>query len=449
MTAEDRLSDIVTRILCKQSSIIRTAIRGKRIIVSTETSDSVLNITLYCQSSLIASLLKTSCDFKKFETILTAQTGYKVCQISMKQSFSLCNSPVSFMNQKKESLIDSSFDLNLKTFDTFLELQENRFALKVCSSIFDNCPVEKILLFGPSGNGKSHLCQSIVAEAKKRNIKSCYFHATNFVSLFVHSVYKNELQKLRKEILDSDIFILDDAQELAGKEKTQKELVFLLNTLEEKNAVVVFAANENIMLCQSLSTSLIEKLRGFLPCEIKQPSVDSKIKFLEWKLKGRVSKSDIKTIASYIENGIRQLETFVKNVEICINFVPSKILSSDDIYRLLKRFVKLEDETNNVNIPKLVEALASIYGIDPSLILSPTKNRKASKAKSILIVILKDHFKFTFKNIAGLLKFKDHSAPVKIYSRVKKSFLSLDLDSEIKKCIDIYSTHYQRKTLAS
>lgn len=429
----------VVKVLTRCNSVIRTGLRSGRISVNLkEAGENRFEVVLICESSLLANLVSNSCNLTDVLPQLNDVCEAEIVGLSVQESARTKDTGNSSSESERRLYGSWGNSGSGANCGQFIKLEENEFAFEVVKNMIKSLSTQGVLLYGPSGNGKSHLCQYLVDRAKSEGVKTFLIHSTAFVSWFVHSVYKNNLDSLRRDVLSAEIFILEDAQELIGKEKTQKEVSYLIQTLVESGKRVVLTADRNLMLESGLSQTLRSKLAGFLPCEIGSPKRESRVKFLKAKLNGFLNDKVLQFVAEQFQGSLRQLETFVKNVQIYQSLSPKNGLGIEEIKKILKRFIEF-DSTPGFDLTRLVNALASIYKVEPKVLLSNSKRREAVRARAILVVVLRDHFRLNFSQISKLIGMRDHSASLKIYTRVKQDAPN-EVQEGVNRCIEIYRT---------
>ncbi|MCS6893966.1 MAG: DnaA/Hda family protein [Deltaproteobacteria bacterium] len=354
----------------------------------------------------------------------------------------LVDEPSEFVNsrrdtEKSEFLVFGEKPINSQSFDNFLEFKENKFALQVLMKLKQRGTICHLLLFGPSGNGKSHLCSAVYSACKSVGTTALMLHSNNFVAWFVQSAYKNSIQSMREKIFSFDLLILEDLDFLEGKEKSQKELAYILDYFLLNSKSVLITSQRNPFFKTFLIGELQSKLEAFIPCEIKSPSEESRLLILSKLTKGKVPLSCLKPIAEKLTGSFRQMVAVSQNIEIYSSLFRQNQLTELEISSILSRFCPVESECE-YKFDSLLEALEKIYCISKDKILSPNKNQKAVKARGVLIVILRDYFKLSFCEISKILGLKDHSSSLKSYNKIKESRDFWKIKQDLRECLNYF-----------
>ncbi|MBR6631318.1 MAG: ATP-binding protein [Alistipes sp.] len=119
-------------------------------------------------------------------------------------------------------------------FDTFNDASEGREVLQQAKRIAEN-PLDKesdfTLFYGAKGSGKTHLLHAIWSEMRRLHPKwrvQC-ITAESFVSEFETAAYIEELDAFHKRYNAYDALLIDDVDQLAGKEAAQTALFRMID----------------------------------------------------------------------------------------------------------------------------------------------------------------------------------------------------------------------------
>lgn len=134
---------------------------------------------------------------------------------------------------------------------------ENRLAAFVCSS---QEPIARrgnpVLLYGPSGSGKSALAASLAAiEAQfYESPKVIHIPAIDFARRYAEAVDGDDLDHFRKPFDEADVLLIDDVHLIADKVAAQEELAARLHVRIDQD-------RGTILTCRRLPT----EIRGLRP----------------------------------------------------------------------------------------------------------------------------------------------------------------------------------------
>lgn len=135
------------------------------------------------------------------------------------------------------------------TFDNFDITKDNSNAFEKAKQFAKNADSKPLSLFGGTSTGKTHLLYA-VKNAIEQNFPKfhvIYTTTADIVSSLINTISSGGTsEQFREKYLQTDVLLVDDIQGLAGKEKTQDELILLFNAFYEsgKRFMMTFSQKE-------------------------------------------------------------------------------------------------------------------------------------------------------------------------------------------------------------
>ena len=134
------------------------------------------------------------------------------------------------------------------TFDNFIVGECNNFAYKTAVSVtykLGSPTTNPMLLWGESGQGKTHLLKSMVRQIRARQPekKVIYVTAEEFTNEFIDTIQHKNYSEFRRKYRGADCFLLDDIQFLKNKDGIKHELYNTVQALLEAGRQVVIASD--------------------------------------------------------------------------------------------------------------------------------------------------------------------------------------------------------------
>ena len=133
------------------------------------------------------------------------------------------------------------------TIDTFVSGERNQLAVRGAGEVI-GLPAKRynpLFVYGARGAGKTHLVHAIGNALAARDggtwTVACV-GAEEFTSELITALQSGTLERWRARYRGVSALVVDDLQELAGKERSQEELFHLFNTLHESGTQIVLAA---------------------------------------------------------------------------------------------------------------------------------------------------------------------------------------------------------------
>ena len=133
-----------------------------------------------------------------------------------------------------------------------------------------------MFIWGPSGVGKTHLCNAIGARIRELHPEKrvLYVSAHLFRVQFTDAIRKNTTNDFLNFYQNIDVLILDDIQELIGMDKTQNTFFHIFNHLHQLNKQLILTSDKAPVDLQGMEERLITRLKWGLTAEMARPDLD-------------------------------------------------------------------------------------------------------------------------------------------------------------------------------
>ena len=141
----------------------------------------------------------------------------------------------------------------------------NQLAVKAIDSVLESpgTRYNPLFIWGPAGSGKSHLAHALGNAMRARAAVAC-LSAGRFVDELIAAMQEGGMERWRLRFRAADVFILDDVEALAGKERTQEELFHLFNHLYERGSQIVLTSAYTPRELPELADRLRSRFEGGL-----------------------------------------------------------------------------------------------------------------------------------------------------------------------------------------
>ena len=133
------------------------------------------------------------------------------------------------------------------TFDSFNVTKENTKAFEKAKQFADNAYSKPLAIFGGTATGKTHLLYAVknAIEQNSPELHVLLTTTTDMVSTLTNIIGNGgTAEQFREKYLQADVLLVDDIQELAGKEITQNELILLFNAFYESSKRFMMTSSE-------------------------------------------------------------------------------------------------------------------------------------------------------------------------------------------------------------
>ena len=167
------------------------------------------------------------------------------------------------------------------TFDTFVEGPGSQMAAAAARRAAESpgTSYNPLFLHGEPGVGKTHLLRAVgaLALAVRPDLRVYHRTAEEMVDDLSSAVGAGTVDTFRDELLESDLVLLDDVHRLAGKARTQEELLAVWDELVWTGIQVVLASRASPAEIPDLHEDLRAKLAGGMVIDIPPPEPETRL----------------------------------------------------------------------------------------------------------------------------------------------------------------------------
>ena len=279
-----------------------------------------------------------------------------------------------------------------------------------------------LLIYGPSGTGKTHLLEAVTNFYRRRlRKKRCiYLSAEQFTSLFVGSLRDNRgLPVFRQKYRDLDLFAVDDIQFLAGKTATLNEFQFTIDTLIRQGKQVIVSADRSPMELNNLGADLMNRLAGGLSCPLAYPDLEGR-KFIIGRMcqdrNFHLSDDVIEMIAGQITRDVRRLSGAVNRLRAVALSMgqtnPSVEFAADALHDLMAM------SNLGTSIMGIENAVCELTGMKPADLRSSSRRKTVSSARMLAMYLAREHTNSALSEIGDYFGNRSHSTVIAAQKKI-------------------------------
>jgi chromosomal replication initiator protein len=174
------------------------------------------------------------------------------------------------------------------TFDQFVTGPSNQFAYLASMALATgkNLHNNALYLFSSSGLGKTHLSQAVgnYIHQHKPQARVLYLSTEDFTNEMVVSLKTNSMNSFKdKYRKNCDFLLLEEVHFLSGKETTQTELGYTLDTLFNDNKKIIFTSSLPPKDIPRLGSKLKSRFSSALIGSIDPPDFETRLGIVEKK----------------------------------------------------------------------------------------------------------------------------------------------------------------------
>lgn len=290
------------------------------------------------------------------------------------------------------------------TFENYCISNSNMVARSIGEAIANDPKLQTfnpLFVFGPCGVGKTHLIQAIGIRIKEHNpnARVLYITARLFESQYTTAVLHSKINEFINFYQSIDTLIIDDIQDLIGKDKTQKAFFHIFNHLKQNNKQLILSSDCAPSQMEGMEERLLSRFKWGMTAQLERPDYELRRDVLAQKAShdGLELPADVmEFIATNVTDSIRELEGVVVSLLAHATFL-NKEISVDLARRVLSNAMKLNKTT--VNFETITKQVSAFYNIEPDQIFTKSRKREVSDARQMVMYLAKKHTKMPLKAI--------------------------------------------------
>lgn len=324
------------------------------------------------------------------------------------------------------------------SFYNFVEGDCNKLGLSAGKAISDNpggTPFNPLMIYGDSGLGKTHLAQAIGISVKEKhpNKVVLYVPAARFQTQYAEATRNNNKNDFIHFYQMIDVLILDDVQDLAGKEKTQNAFFHLFNHLHQSGKQLILTSDKPPVEIKGIESRLLSRFKWGLTVDMQRPDLETRKNILKHKAYKdgiELPEDVIDFIAENIFSNVRELEGALVTLLARSTLMKTEInlqLAQNMLQKLVKKPKK------ELSVDLIQQVVCDYFNMDVSDIHSNTRKREIVQARQIAMYFSKNLTKSSLAAIGSQIGGKDHATVLHACKTVNNL---IDTDKRFKTFID-------------
>ncbi len=322
------------------------------------------------------------------------------------------------------------FPLNPQySFDTFVVGPSNQFVHAACESVANNPAraYNPLFIYGGTGLGKTHLLFAIANVIRARNpgARINYVSAEEFTNQLIKGISGKGMEAFRERYRSrSDVLLMDDVHNLAGKERTQEEFFHTFNALHQSNKQIILTSDKYPQDIPKLEERLRSRFTWGLIADVMPPELETRVAILDQKAHrdGLTLPTDVSfLLASRVRSNVRELEGALTRV-VAYCSLTRRPLTRELAAEALKHV--LTDADKGPSMETILRIVAEHFDVKVADLRGQRRHRIIAHPRSVAMYLCRKHAQASFPQIGESFGGKDHTTVIHACKKIEAAAAS-------------------------
>ena len=271
-----------------------------------------------------------------------------------------------------------------------------------------------LILFGPSGTGKSHLATGLVRhwQAQFGEASATYTTAADFRHRLNDAIKRQAELAFRDEFRGSELLVIDDLQHLPADDYAFQELRYTLDHYEDRGATVVITSSEAVNLLPNLPADLRSRLSAGLALQLRPPALPLACES-STTLQPRSTARFPATLPSDLQRAskVTPITCFVPLFEL--NSTSGSTISTQAADDLLAAHT-----ARRPTIREITAVVARHQNVPQSQLKSSSRKQSIVFARGLIVFLARELADLSYEEIGRALGGRDHTTIIHNYRKI-------------------------------
>lgn len=311
------------------------------------------------------------------------------------------------------------------TFENFVIGSSNRFAHAAAVAVAEapGKSYNPLMIYGPSGLGKTHLLHGIGHYVRQYfpQVRVKYVSTEELTNDFINAISENRTVEFRRTYRDIDVLLIDDIQFLESKIQTQEEFFHTFNTLHNAQKQIVMTSDRPPKALEALEPRLRSRFEWGLLTDIQPPDLETRIAILRKKATAEhlsATPEVLEFIADKIATNIRELEGALIRVTAFASLNQQSVdlrLAEEVLRDLIPEGVEAQ-----ITPPLIMSQTANYFNITVDDLCGPARTHVLVTARQIAMYLCRELTDFSLPAIGRLFGGRDHTTVMHANKKIRQ-----------------------------
>jgi chromosomal replication initiator protein len=327
------------------------------------------------------------------------------------------------------------------SFDSFVVGQSNRMAFAGAKAVASEpgTRFNPLFIYGQSGLGKTHLLHSIAREvlAVNPDFSLVYVTAQQFAESFVNALQTGKTDAFRRSQRNVGMWLVDDIQFIAGKDKTSEEIFHTFNHLHSLGKQIVLCSDRPPRDLYLMDERLRSRFEAGLVADIQMPDTETRTAILLSKAaqdRVQIDHNLAQFLAENVPGNIRTLEGALTKLIVQAS-VRDEPVSMELAAQMVEQYYRA-GTLAKPSVNAIVHAVGKHFKIDANDIHGISRKAPIVHVRHIAVYITRELTGDSWKHIGSQFGDRDHTSMMHGYQKIAEMMnQDKDLSATVKMLI--------------
>lgn len=265
-----------------------------------------------------------------------------------------------------------------------------------------------LVLFGPTGVGKSHLARGVArhwlaANAGHGDSTVEYLTAIDFARQLRSAREEGILDQLRQRLSNVQLLVLEDLDKLSPSIFVHRELRDLVDRLLDAQSAIVVTAQQSPLTMPDLEAGLRDRLSGGLNLRLQLPGVETRRELLRLAASQRgvaLADDQVSQLAQRVEGTAPQLFRAVAELELELEHAGEGSHGGPQLAAASRPDLKFK---------QILGVVARYFSLTQAALCSPARRKSLVYARGVAIHLARSLTDLSYAQIGQHLGRRDHT----------------------------------------